>query len=136
MKRIKTGSMMYPKTIKLCDDNLDISNASSRNDFIEQAILFYVGYLHKDDNTDYLNPIIDQTINNKINLLEEQLSAVLFKLSVELSILMNIVAANNTIDSNTLNALRKKCTNDVRASIGKVDFEDVIKYQSQENKEV
>ncbi|NLZ76125.1 MAG: hypothetical protein GX914_06455 [Erysipelotrichia bacterium] len=135
-KRIKTGTMMYPRIIKICDDNLDISNASSRNDFIEQAIQFYVGYLHKDDNIDYLNSIIDQTINNKIDLLEEQLSTVLFKLAVELSMLMNIVAANNKIDSNTLNALRKKCINDVRSSIGKVNFEEVIKYQNQEGKEV
>lgn len=136
MNKIKTGTMMHPDTIILCDKNISLANSKSRNDFIEQAIQFYVGYLHRDDNTDYLNLIIDQTINNKIDLLEEQLSTVLFKLTVELSMLMNIIAANNKIDSNTLNALRKKCINDVRSSIGKVNFEEVIKYQNQEGKEV
>ncbi|MDE8087818.1 hypothetical protein PT077_08360 [Erysipelothrix rhusiopathiae] len=136
MNKIKTGTMMHPDTIILCDKNISLANSKSRNDFIEQAIQFYVGYLHRDDNTDYLNLIIDQTINNKIDLLEEQLSTVLFKLTVELSMLMNIISANNKIDSNTLNALRKKCINDVKSSIGKVNFEEVLKYQNQEGKEV
>ncbi|MDE8125353.1 hypothetical protein PT052_08700 [Erysipelothrix rhusiopathiae] len=134
--RIKTGTMMSPKIIKLCDKNLELANVRSRNDFIEDSVKFYVDYLHKDDNIGYLNTIVDETIQNKINLLEEQLSTVLFKLSVEISMIMNIIAANNTIDQNTLNALRKKCIDDVRSSIGKVNFEDVIKYQNQENKEV
>ncbi|AGN24555.1 hypothetical protein K210_04760 [Erysipelothrix rhusiopathiae SY1027] len=136
MKRIKTGTMMYENIINLCDENLIKANVSSRNDFIEEAIVFYVGYLHKDDNTNYLNQVIDQTIKNKIDLLEEQLSMVLFKLSVEISMLMNIVASNNAIDSKTLSALRNKCIDDVRSSIGKVNFEEVIKYQNQEGKEV
>lgn len=134
--RIKTGTMMTHETIKLCDDNLDRANVKSRNDFIEKSVEFYVGYLHKDNNIDYLNKVIDETLKYKIDILEEQLSAVLFKLSVEVSMLMNIIAANNAIDQNTLNALRKKCIDDVRSSIGKVDFEEVINYQKQENKEV
>lgn len=136
IKRIKTGTMMFPHIIKLCDDNFKLANVKSRNDFIEDAIKHYVGYLHKDDNTNYLNQVIDQTIKDKIDLLEERFSTTLFKLSVEISMLMNIVAANNTIDSNTLNALRRKCIDDVRSSIGKVNFEEVIKYQNQEGKEV
>ena len=127
---------MNPKTIKLCDNNLDRANVKSRNDFIEKSVEFYVGYLHKDNNIDYLNKVIDQTLKYKLDILEEQLSAVLFKLAVELSMLMNIVAANNTIDQNTINALRKKCIDDVRSSIGKVSFEDVIKYQNQQDMEV
>lgn len=132
IRRIKTGTMMFPKIIKLCDDNLDISNATSRNDFIEQAIQFYVGYLHRDDNTDYLNPIIDQTINNKIDLLEEQLSTVLFKLSVEVSMMMQIIAVSTDIDKKTLELLRNKSTEDVQASIGKINLKDVISSHSKE----
>lgn len=128
--------MLYPEIIKLCDDYLESANVSSRNKFIEESIKFYVGYLSKDDNSNYLSKVIDETLKYKIDLLEEQISAVLFKLSVEVSMLMNIIAANNTIDQNTINALRKKCIDDVRSSIGKVDFEDVIKYQNQEDKEV
>lgn len=127
IKRIKTGTMLLPYIIQLCDNNLEIANVRSRNRFIEEAIKFYVGYLHKDDNIDYLNTIIDETLKYKIDLLEEQLSTVLFKLSVEVSMLMNIVAASTDIDEKTLELLRQKCTKDVQASIGKINLEDAIK---------
>jgi hypothetical protein len=45
-KQIKTGTMMYPSIIRLCDDNLLNTNCSSQNDFIEEATKFYVGYLN------------------------------------------------------------------------------------------
>ena len=54
-KRIKTGTMMYPSIIKLCDDNLLSANCASRNDFIEEAVRFYVGFLNKDKDAKYIN---------------------------------------------------------------------------------
>ena len=119
--------MMYPKIIEICDNNKAKAKVKSRNEFIEKAILHYVGYLHKDDNTNYLNKVIDETLSYKIDLLEEQLSAVLFKLSVETSMLMHIVAASTDIDEETLKLLRDKCTKDVKASIGKVNLVDILK---------
>ncbi len=127
MKKIRTGTMLYPDILNLCDINKTKANAQSRNDFIEKSILHYVGYLHKDDNTNYLNKVIDETLKYKIDLLKEQLSAVLFKLSVETSILMHIVAAGTDIDEDTLKQLRVKCTQDVKTSIGKVNLEDILK---------
>lgn len=133
MKKIRTGTMLYPNIIRLCDDNKYYANVKSRNDFIEKAILHYVGYLHRDNNTNYLNKVIDETLNNKINLLEEQLSTVLFKLSVEVSMMMQIIAASTDIDEKTLELLRQKCTKDVQASIGKINLKDLIKSKKEED---
>ena len=38
--------MMFPETSQLCDDNLELANVKSRNDFIEESVKFYVGYLN------------------------------------------------------------------------------------------
>ena len=126
-RKIKTGTMLSRKTIKLCDENLVNANVKSRNDFIGKAIEFYVGYLQRNDNTHYTNRIIDETINNRIDLLEDHLSIVLFKLSVELSMIMQIIAISADIDEKTLELLRQKSTTDVQASVGKIKLDEVFK---------
>ena len=61
-QRIKTGTMLTANIIQLCDDNLEIAKCKSRNDFIEDAIMFYAGYLHKDDNIQYNSQTIESLI--------------------------------------------------------------------------
>lgn len=135
MKRIKTGTMMLPHIIKLCDDNLKLANVSSRNDFIEEAIKFYVGFLNSKDNINYLNEVLENTLSDKISLLEQDLSKTIFKISVEISMMMNIIAATNNIDNQTLNDLRSKCIKDVKESSGKISFDEIMKFQNTEKEE-
>lgn len=124
--------MLSPKTIKLCDSNLRLANTKSRNDFIEKAINHYAGYLNRNENSNYLNKVIDETLRNKINLLEEQLSKVIFKLSVELGMMMQIIAASTDIDEKTLELLRQKSVEDVQETIGKINLKDIIKNQKKD----
>lgn len=126
IKKIKTGTMLLPNTIRLCDDNIFLSNSKSRNEFIEKAIKHYVSYLHKDNNISYLNKEIDSTLSNKIDLLEEQLSSILFKLSVEANILLHIFAATTDIDTHTLEKIRLQSTYEVKRTVGKIDLEQIF----------
>ncbi len=135
MKRIKTGTMMFPHIIKICDDNLKLANVTSRNDFIEEAVKFYAGYLNSKDNVNYLNEVIENTLTNKLSLLEQDLSKTIFKMSVEISMMMNVIAATNNIDNQTLNDLRSKCIKDVKESSGKISFNEIMKFQNTEKEE-
>lgn len=130
MKKIRTGTMLYPSTIKLCDKYSEIANVDSRNNFIEKAIHFYVGYLDKDNNINYLNESIHQTITNNINLLEDRLSKTIFKLTIELCILTKIIAATHTIDEKTLDLIRTRCIFDVKETNGKLDLKYYMKQNS------
>jgi hypothetical protein len=56
----------------------------------------------------------------------------MFKLAVEMSMMMNILASTADVDENTLRRLRGKCVSDVKKSIGTVNFEDVAKFQKGE----
>ncbi len=135
MKRIKTGTMMFPHIIKLCDANLKLANVSSRNDFIEEAIKFYAGFINSKNNINFLNKAIENTLLSNINLLEQNLSKSIFKMSVEISMMMNIIAAINNIDNQTLNNLRNKCIKDVKESSGKISFDEIMKFQNTEKEE-
>lgn len=130
--RIKTGTMMFPEVIKLCDDNLELSNTKSRNDFIDEAIKFYVSYLNTKHNNLFISESIESVLQNSIQITENRLSKLLFKQSVEMSMMMNIIAANFELNEDTLKKLRIKCIQDVKASVGSINFEDIVKYQNSE----
>ena len=130
--RIKTGTMMFPEIIKLCDDNLELSNTKSRNDFIEEAIKFYVGYLNTKHNNLFISESIESVLKNSIQITENRLSKLLFKQSVEMSMMMNIIAANFELNEDVLKKLRIKCIQDVKGSVGSINFEDIVKYQNSE----
>ncbi len=130
--RIKTGTMMLPEIIQLCDNNLELANAKSRNDFIEEAIKFYVSYLNTEHNTSFLNETIESVIKASILLMEDRLAKVMFKLTVETSMMMNIIGASFEIDDVTLDKLRAKCINDIKSTIGTLNLQEIMKYQNSE----
>ncbi len=127
--RIRVGTMMHPDVVKICDENIVNTSSESRNDFIEEAILFYVGYLNSKQDVNYLSKSIETVIKSSIHLTEDRICKILFKFCIELSMLMNIIAASNNIDDNTLNMLRKKCLDEVKSSTGKLNIEDIFRYQ-------
>ncbi|CAM3642449.1 hypothetical protein [Erysipelothrix anatis] len=130
--RIKTGTMMFPEIIQLCDDNIELANVKSRNDFIEEAVKFYVGYLNTEHNTSFLNDTIESVIKSSILLTEDRLAKVLFKLTIETSMMMNIIGASFEIDDATLDKLRAKCIKDIKSTIGTLNLQDIMKYQNNE----
>lgn len=129
-KRIKTGTMMQPSIIKLCDDNIHKTSCRSRNDFIEEAITFYVGYLNKEDDAKYISSSLESVIKGNLQLTEDRIAKLLFKLAVEMSMMMNVIGASHDIDEDTLRKLRGKCVKDVKSSIGKISLENAVKFQN------
>lgn len=61
---------------------------------------------------------------------EDRIARVLFKNTVETAMMMNVLSATAEIDEATLRKLRAKCIKDVKGTIGKINFEDVYKYQN------
>lgn len=68
--------MIFPEIIQLCDDNLELANVKFRNDFIEEAVKFYVSYLNTEHNTSFLNETIDSVIKSSIQLTEDRTAKV------------------------------------------------------------
>ena len=127
--RVRMGTMMHPDVVKMCDENISKTSSLSRNDFIEEAIIFYVGHLNDKENK-YLSESIQSVIKSNIQITEDRLSKIIFKLTVELSMLMNIVAFDNQLTDDAVSKLRVKCINDVKRNIGKINFEEVSRYQN------
>lgn len=129
MTKIKPGITLYQETVNSMDQNLQRANCRSRNEFTEKALRFYIGYLNKEDDAEYISKALQSVISGTVQISEDRIASLLFKLSVEMSMMMHILAANMDVDNRTLDRLRGKCVQDVKRSIGSVDFRKVTNYQ-------
>lgn len=121
---------LYPNVIKELDSFLEISLHRSRNEFISEAISFYGGYLRSAEDNQYLPLAIESSLKGLIGMSEDRIARVLFKLSVELSMAMNVLASTCDIDEDTLKKLRGKCIQDIKKSVGKIDLAEIVNYQN------
>lgn len=104
-KRI--GLYINQDLLKACDNAISRTNATSRSDFISNAIEFYIAWLDSKNTTKILTPALESVIGSKILDTEDRIARVLFKQGVELAMLMHVVAATNDITESQLKDLSK-----------------------------
>ena len=104
-------------------------NCSSQSEFIEKAIVFYVGYLSAEDNRAYLPSVIVSTMKGIVAESENKQGRALFKLAVEMAIMMNLIAAKSDVDELMLERLRGACVAEVKRLNGNFTFEDALNWQ-------
>ena len=124
--------------LKIFSDTLDMvnllykeDNCSSRSQFIEKAIRFYVGYLLGNQNTvtEYIAPQLATITDGIVKGSELRLSRALFKIAVELGAVTHMMAAVHEVDDETLHKLRIMCTDEVKRINGIINFEKAVRYQ-------
>lgn len=126
---------LYPSTIECMDELLQKDNCKSRSEFIEKAVRFYCGYISAEDGMKYLPTAITAAMSGIVSTTENRMSRLMFKLAVEMSMMMNILASTADVDENTLRKLRGKCVEDVKRSVGSVTFENVASFQKRERRD-
>jgi hypothetical protein len=125
----RTAVWLYPETIEKMDGLLERDNCKSRSEFIDKALVFYMGYLVSEDTTGYLSKILISAMQGTLKETENRNSSNLFRLSVEMSMMMNILAAGLEINEEELHSLRGRCVQQVKKTRGKVSMEEAIKFQ-------
>ncbi len=104
-------------------------NCSSQSEFIEKAILFYTGYLSAEENKSYLSSIVTSTLKGIVAESDNRQNRMLFKLSVEMAMMMNVVASMQDIDKVSLERLRGECVKEVKRLNGSFSFDDAVDWQ-------
>ena len=128
-KKQKFALWVYPETLKKIENNYHDDNCRSRSEFIEKAILFYTGYLTANDYRGYFPNVIVSTVKGNLDSLENRMASLLFKMAVELSMMLHVTASNSEIDEETLSRLRGMCVDEVKRLHGSVRMEDAVKFQ-------
>ena len=119
-----------PSTLELADTLYKKDNCDRKIEFIEKAVLFYAGYLSAEDNKTYLPNIVTSTLKSIVAESDHRQNRMIFKMAVELAVMMNVVAANNNIDPVSLERLRGECVKEVKRLNGAFSFDDAVSWQN------
>ncbi len=129
--KIKFPLWLYPKTMEEVNYRFTEDNCSSRSEFIEKAINFYIGFLKQEKNVNYLSPRITSSVEAVINGTEQRINRNLFKIAVELGKIAHTLAAANDVDDDTLRELHAMCVDEVRHINGVINYESAVKFQNE-----
>ena len=116
-------------TLDLAKKWYQVDNCSSQSEFIKKAICFYAGYIANEQNSDYLSNIVVSTLKGTVAESDNKQIRMLFKLAVEMAIMMNLIAASTDVDKITLQRLRGECVNEVKRLNDSFSFEDALDWQ-------
>lgn len=119
----------YPDTLERVEKLYRDEGCKSKSEFIEKAINFYCGYITAQNYSDYYPSVIVSTVKGTLDSFENRMASLLFKMSVELSMMLHVTASNNDIDEKTLSMLRGMCVKEVSRIHGTVSFDDAVKFQ-------
>ncbi len=115
---------------KLIDIGVETTDANSRSEFVSKAVKMYTSWLDGGNYAELLAPALSDVIDKKTAYGASRISSVMFKLAVEISMLMHTVAFSNDIDTDELDRLRGICVKDVKDTKGKIKFEDIaVRYE-------
>ena len=130
-KEVKRRFQLWlkPSTLELADKIYGQDNCASKSEFIEKAIIFYAGYLLSKDNKYYLPGAITSTLKGIVAESDNRQNRMLFKLAVEVAVMMNVVASMQDIDKTSLERLKGECVKEVKRLNGSFSFENAVEWQ-------
>ena len=137
MKNTKKGQKqrvvvwLHPEMIEKIELVMQCDNMKNHTAFVAKAVDFYIGYLCTEESTAFLSDTLVGTVKGTIQNTENRIANNLFRLSVEMSMMMNILASGLELNDEQLHHLRSRCVREIKKSKGKVAFEDAVAYQKE-----
>ena len=128
----RTGFYVEQAMLDWCDSLLTQANVRSRNEFVNEALRFYCGYLTSQQAENYLLQSLSSVVTGTVQDSENRIARMDFKLAVEISKLAHVIAYTHEVDEQALHQLHIKCVDEVKHINGAVDFESAYKYQKRE----
>lgn len=128
-EKIKFALRISPETQQLVKNLYPRDNCQSQNEFIDKAIRFYAGYVSAKNGTDFLPSTLVAALRGTVQDSENRIARLLFKLTVEVSMMMNVLAAGMEISEADLEQLRARCIREVKQTNGSISLKDAVKYQ-------
>ena len=126
-ERSRIHTRISPETARKMELAMPNANCQSRNEFVERAICFYSDYILSKEVTNFLAPMLVSALRATVQSSENRISRLLFKQTVELCMMMNVLAAGLEIDDSQLDDLRWRCVQNVKKTNGSITFQDTLR---------
>lgn len=127
--KIRKGFYIEEELLEQADSLLETANVKSRNEFLNQALKFYIGYLTSAKIENYMLSTISSVMHSTVKDSENRMARAMFKMAVEISKLSHVIAYSQGVDEETMRKLQAKCIDEVKRLNGTVDFEVAYEYQ-------
>lgn len=127
--KIRLHLRLTPEVHHLIGEYEKKDNCTTTNEFVERAVEFYVGYLSAEDCLRFLPPTLAAAVRGTVRDSENHICRMLFKLAVEMNMMMNVLASEVDISPEALERLRGRCIQEVKKTGGSITFKDAAKYQ-------
>ena len=120
---------LSPGVIRRMDSWLEEDNCSTRSEFIEKALRFYMGYLATEDTSAYLSQALVDTLQGIVADNSNRLRTMIFKWCVELNMMGHTIAAHFRADPINRRELRAYAVDEVKRTNGQISFDRALDQQ-------
>lgn len=127
--KVRKGFYIDQDLLEQVDSLLQTADVKSRNEFLNQALKFYIGYLTSEKIENYMLTTISSVMHSTVKDSENRMARALYKLAVETSKLSHVIAYSHGIDEEALRKLQGMCADEVKRINGAVNFEDAYSFQ-------
>ena len=124
--KTRTAVWLKPSTIQKMDLWLKAANCETRSEFIDKALVFYIGYLETNDASKYLCEVLSNMIKGILDNNNNRLRSLLFKWGVELNMVCHTVAAHFKDDVVDRRGLRAYAVQEVKETNGQISFDNAL----------
>ena len=128
-KKNKFALYIHDSVLDIARQWYERDNCSSMSEFIEKAVQFYGGYVASEHNPNYFPNIVISTMKAVMRDSENRQNRNLFRIAVELGMLMNVMAATHDIDKDALDKLRGDCIEEIKRINGTLSIDTAVKWQ-------
>lgn len=104
-------------------------NCSTQNEFVENALRFYIGYLNTKNAGAFLPEALSAMLQGSLDHYAQRIGSVLFKQGVDINVMSQIIAYDTDIDEGTYQRLRGRAVRDMQRTNGRVSFKDALDFQ-------
>ena len=128
--KVRKGFYIEEDLLEQADGLLEQADVRSRNEFLNKALKFYIGYLMSKKIENYMLSTIASVMHSTVKDSENRMARAMYKLAVETSKLSHVIAYSHGVDEEALRKLQAKCTDEVKRINGAVTFEDAYRFQN------
>ena len=138
MRNTKASNKMTVRLSDLTAYRLETSyqrdGSRSKNEFIEKAIVRYLDSIEAEQ-SETLPIAIQSAIDGRLGMFEDRLAKLLFKLAVEADMGISSLLSYLKYDPGYVQKLRANSVKNVKATNGRLTFEQKVKEQDEEGED-
>lgn len=104
-------------------------NCSTQNEFVENALRFYIGYLNTKNAGAFLPQAISSVMIGTMDNYAHRVGSQLYKLAVEQNLCNHILAEDTDMDAHDYQLLRGRSVREVQSTNGRISFKEALDFQ-------